>query len=312
MNVYKNQIGLIGVHNDGEALLRNLTRNCMSVSVFDFNQSKYEKLMFEGFRCFNSIEEMVSNLTGLKIVFITSIVETKINETLNTLFNILPEKSIIIDATNHSFKNSVVNYKNATNKKIHYLDCAFNCDYNELMNDANIIISGNESAVDLVSEFLGPCCAENSLFYSGKIGSASFIKMIQEAMELSMVKSIAEGMDIINESIYNLDIEAVVDNFSRNSPIAGKIINKFKKSCSLDDSCNKQETISALNKLNQTIKTALDYDCTIPVLSSSFYSIEQDLNFDDELSYIDENINNYYSVKNKLSSPEYLQTKKQK
>lgn len=306
MNIYKNQVGLIGTHKDGEALLRNLTRNCFSVSIFDYDKSKYKGFLHEGFRCFETISEMLDNLCGLKVVFITSIIETKIQSTIDELISLLPEGSIIIDASNSSYKSNVLNYKNCRLKKINYVGCSFNCDYNALMNKANIIISGDEAPIEIVTNILKDCCIEGGLFYSGKIGSSSFIKMVQDSIELGMVKSLVEGMNILNESNYEFDIEKVLDNFSKNSEISGNIVNKMKDIFYIKNNNVKQESINALHRTNQTLKTALELDCEIPTISSAYYSIEHDIDLLDDISYNDKNVNDYYSIKNKLDPPEYL------
>ncbi|MDE5841612.1 MAG: hypothetical protein K2H11_01395, partial [Malacoplasma sp.] len=142
MNKYKNQIGLIGLNDFGVCLLRNLTRNCFSVANYDYKKRNYENLKKEGFTCFDSIKEMISNFFGEIIIFLTGNWNEGLENVYSTLIELLPSESIIIDATNCNYDVVQKNYQKAINKNINYLDAALVGTLDDITWFPNLLVSG--------------------------------------------------------------------------------------------------------------------------------------------------------------------------
>ncbi|MDE5545549.1 MAG: hypothetical protein K2I76_02965, partial [Malacoplasma sp.] len=214
MNKYKNQIGLIGLNDFGVCLLRNLTRNCFSVANYDYKKRNYENLKKEGFTCFDSIKEMISNFFGEIIIFLTGNWNEGLENVYFTLIELLPSESIIIDATNCNYDVVQKNYQKAINKNINYLDAALVGTLDDITWFPNLLVSGNLNTFNYLKHIFELLVADKKVFYFEKIGSSHYLKKIHDAIENSFAQSIIEGLSLIKKSNYNFDIKSVTDFFN--------------------------------------------------------------------------------------------------
>lgn len=280
MNKYMNQVGLIGLDDLGQALLWNLTRNCFSISCYDSNKLSYDELKNEGFSCFDSIDSMLKNLYGQKIVFITGKWSDITSLMVSKLIEKMPSTSIIIDCTNSSYKDCVINYKRATSKKIAYLDASIIGTLDDVTWGFSIMVGGNPIDAGYIRDVIVNLLKENGYFYSGSIGSSHYAKMIHDSIQNSHIQSIIEGIKMFEKSIYIYDLKKIMEFLNNNSMFSGKLLNTINSTFSnelISDLKNENKTISNLNQIDLTtissfVSTSVSQQIATPTITASAYS----------------------------------------
>ncbi len=295
MNSYKNQIGLIGLNDSSICLLRNLTRNCFSVSVFDYFKKNYKALKEEGFTCFDSIEEMIKNFFGQIIIFITGNWNDKLASIFEFLIGTLPCESIIIDMTNSQYEIIKNNFKIAKQKKINYLDGSLVGTLDDITWFPSLLISGDINIFNYLSHIFELISADNKkIFYFEKLGSSHFLKKIHNGIENSFVQSVIEGLSLIKKSDYSLNLQKVLNFFNNASLLESKIVNLISKGYDEKEiepvgfENNTNELIfQEENDLNSIIKILINVNQKSPVLSTACFS---SLKFKSSLESFSKNI----------------------
>lgn len=321
-NEYKNQVGFWGLTDKSEALLRNLTRNSLSVSILDSNNSKFDYLKEEGFSFFDSINEIIDNLFGRKIIFVN---EDSINDNseqiILDLINRLPENSIIIDFATKAYKNAFVLSKKAQSRNIGYIDCKFVCNTKDIFLKPNILISGKKEEVEVVSEILKQCVGLGFLKYVGLHAKATYLAMVYQTMEMSIVRTLSESINLLesNNDYFSYDIEDTFDFF--NDYILNDIFDNFNEMHEEfndeDYELNNFNTDDIVDKelMYSTLKTGIDNNFSINHLWNAFsFSYNKVYANVERLDFIPKEefyFFGYYDFKNKKPVYEFLNFKKQ-
>lgn len=286
MNKYKNQIGLIGLNDSSECLLRNLTRNCFSVLTYDLNKSKYEELKKEGFTCFDSLDKFVNYFLGEKIVLLTGNWNRQTNNIFLDLINMLNMDSIIIDLTDSSYDVVVSNYQKAKNKNIEYVDASIIGTLDDITWGFSLAISGKENTVRYLQNVLKNTLShETNFFFSGAIGSAHFLKMIHDSIQNSYANSILEGLDLMRRSPFDFNFKQALNFFENgNSLIQSRILsllNKADINKEKDNSLLTDDVVN-LNSAQNYIKHCMENKIYSQTNSSSNFSILKLKDLDDD------------------------------
>ncbi len=231
MKGFNFQVGLYGTSKESEALLRNFTMNCLSVSIFTRNNA--ESLKNEGFSVFYYLDSMINNLLSRKIIFL---VGDKSNEFNNNdivfqLISKLPEDSIIIDFLYKPYKLSILNRKKASEKNINYFDARFICNTRDIFQKCQIMISGDIELLDEIKDVFGHCFS-NGIEYVDNSYGASFMSHMLNISEHCLINIFSEIFNVFNKNGYNQEmfekyLSIFKDSVLKNLDVNMENFNKF-------------------------------------------------------------------------------------
>lgn len=273
------KIGLIGLGKMGEGLLRNLYMNNFKVIGYDLNKSKYETLKTEGFSLADSIEKMIEyNNSSTNVILVSVPCGKPTSDTVERLIGILPMGSIIIDTGNSYFKDSLLLYKKAREKGIHFVDCGTSGGPSGALNGACMMVGGEKEAMDIVGPILEKLCVPGGYLHTGKPGSGHFCKMVHNGIEYGIMQSIAEGFQVMHDSPYNYDLHKVAKLYNN-----GSVIRSWLMELMVEVFNNKEELDSISGVVNAsgeglwTVKTALEQGTPVPSIASSLFARQTSL-----------------------------------
>lgn len=273
-----NKVGLIGLGKMGEGFLRNLTRNNIAVEAFDLDKSKYNDLKKENFSLHSSINEMLNSIDSRKIVLISVPCGKPTNDVVNELLNTLPENSIIVEMGNSFYKSTLMNYKKAKEKKISYVDCGVSGGPSGALNGACMMVGGDKEIIDILEPILKPMCVTNGFLHTGPIGSGHFCKMVHNGIEYGIMQSIAEGFQVLNDSVYNFDLQKVAELYNNGSVIRSWImelmVEVFKNKEELNEIAG---IVNASGEGLWTVQTALEQGTPVPSIASALFARQTSL-----------------------------------
>lgn len=280
MNRYMNQVALVGLDDFGQSLLWNLTRNCFSVSCYDLDKNYYPELKKEGFSCFDSVDSLLNNLFGQKIVFVTGKWCDKLSLLVSRLIEKLPSESIIIDCTNSYFKECVIKQKRASAKKIAYLDASIIGTLDDVTWAFSIMVGGNPLDAGYFRDIISPLLVQDGYLYTGSIGSAHYSKMVHDGIQNSQIQSIIEGIKMFDSSFYCFNKKKIIDFFNKSSMISGKTLNYISSTFSdqaIDELKREKKEFNNLseldlNTLSSFISTSVNQNTSTPTITASSYS----------------------------------------
>ena len=278
MNDYKNQIGLIGTDDSGVCLLRNLTRNCFSVNVYDSTKKNYESLRSEGFTCFDSVEAMLNNFYGQIIIMLNGNWNNKTEYTFNSLLDLLPERSIIIDATNSGQEIILTNLRKCKKRNLGYIDVSFIGTLDDLTWGPSLLVGGDVQLFNYLEPIFNQINSDKKVFYFDSIGSSHYLKNIHDGIENSFVQSVIEGLALVQKSPHNFDTKKTLTFFKDASLLKGRVLDLISKSFLIDskentNNINGHQLLAEHSVyLNIVVKDLITVTQKTPTLSTACFS----------------------------------------
>lgn len=143
------------------------------------------------------------------------------------------------------------------------------------------MIGGNKKVFHTIEPIIRDISVQDGYFYSGRLGSGHFLKMVHNGIEYGMMQSIAEGFDILNKSDFDFDFQRVAKVWNNGSVIRSWLMelieNAFSKDARLEEV---KGLMHSSGEGKWTVETALDLQVPAPVITLSllmrYRSLEDD------------------------------------
>lgn len=142
------------------------------------------------------------------------------NSTIELLSEKLSAADILIDGGNSNYKDNLEQNKLLTEKGIKFFDVGTSGGMAGARQGGNFMIGGDdENSWSVIEPIFKAISTENGYLYTGKLGSGHYLKMIHNGIEYGMMQAIAEGFEILEESPFDYDYEAVAKLWNHGSVI---------------------------------------------------------------------------------------------
>ncbi|GAY73597.1 phosphogluconate dehydrogenase (NAD(+)-dependent, decarboxylating) [Lentilactobacillus kosonis] len=267
------QIGMIGLGKMGLNLVKNMLRNGNEVVAFDLNAENVRLAEEAGAIAATSNEDLVSKLQAPKTVWIMVPAGKPTDSTVEELVGLLSSGDYLIDGGNSFYEDSLRHNEIAAAKGINFFDCGTSGGKDGALNGGNFMIGGpSKEAFDHLVPLFEGISQKDGYLYTGKPGSGHYLKMVHNGIEYGMMEAIGEGYDVLQNSQFEYDNEAVAKVWSHGSVIRGWLMElaeeAFAKDANLD---NITGVMHSSGEGKWTIQEALKLGVPVPVIANSLF-----------------------------------------
>lgn len=224
------KIGFIGLGKMGFNMCLNLLEKGHELVVHDLDLQQISKLEAKGALGAGSLRELVEKLPRQKIVWLMVPAKGGVDAVLQELIPLLPEKSIVVDGGNSYFEDSVKRAKGLGKHGIHFLDCGTSGGIEGSRHGACMMAGGDAQSFRTVEPLIRDMCVPEGYGYMGKSGAGHFAKMVHNGIEYGMMGAIAEGIQALKESKFDIDLKEVVKVYAHGSIIESRLMSWLNKS----------------------------------------------------------------------------------
>jgi 6-phosphogluconate dehydrogenase len=213
------QLGMIGLGRMGANMVRRLLGKGHQCVVFDVNPKSVEELAAEGAVGATSWQDFVAKLDRPRVAWMM-IPVAFVDQTIQTLSNLLEPGDILIDGGNSYYIDDIARAKELRPKGIHYVDVGTSGGIWGLDRGYCQMIGGEADVV----RHLGPIfdalapgiaaapnrtpgresrpegTAEHGYLHCGPHGAGHFVKMVHNGIEYGIMAAYAEGLNILNRA----------------------------------------------------------------------------------------------------------------
>ncbi|MBC2851213.1 decarboxylating 6-phosphogluconate dehydrogenase [Cetobacterium sp. 8H] len=225
------KIGIVGLGKMGGNIARKLLIKNHEVVGFDVDKKALNEIKKLGGVVTDSLGEFIERLNTHKnpVVWVMLPSGKITNGTLMLLKDKLKKGSIIIDAGNSNYKDSIENSEKVKSKNLNWLDIGTSGGVLGFERGYCFMVGGDEEAYTYILPILKDLSKKDGYEYIGKSGSGHFVKMIHNGIEYGMMQAYAEGFEILEKnSKYELDLSKIANLWQNGSIIESLLLDISK------------------------------------------------------------------------------------
>ncbi|WP_461216865.1 phosphogluconate dehydrogenase (NAD(+)-dependent, decarboxylating) [Lactococcus cremoris] len=278
------KFGMIGLGKMGMNLVKNAVDHEIEVVAYDVNAEAVEEAgnYSEKITAVKSIDELLTELSETKIIWLMLPAGKATNSTIELLSEKLSAADILIDGGNSNYKDNLEQNKLLTEKGIKFFDVGTSGGMAGARQGGNFMIGGDdENSWSVIEPIFKAISTENGYLYTGKLGSGHYLKMIHNGIEYGMMQAIAEGFEILEQSPFDYDYEAVAKLWNHGSVIRSWLMelaqDQFSKDPKLDQIIGR---VQSSGEGKWTIEESLDLGVPAPVIALSLMMRQRSLQED--------------------------------
>jgi len=266
------EIGMIGLGKMGSNLCLNLLDHGFDITVYNRDHEKAREMVSFGAGMATSIGKLVGKLDKPRIIWIMVTHGTAVDEIVGELEKHLDAGDIIVDGGNSHYKDSIRRAKALNQKKIEFVDVGTSGGVSGARHGACMMVGGTEKAYGRIQNVLEAICKPNGYGHIGPYGSGHYVKMIHNGIEYGMMQAIGEGFEIIGESDYYINMEALTEIWNNGSIIGGFLMEAMKKSFEIHGDLSQiRGAVDFSGEGRWAVEEALEREVSAPVISLSVF-----------------------------------------
>ncbi|MEE6666355.1 decarboxylating 6-phosphogluconate dehydrogenase [Pediococcus acidilactici] len=274
------EIGLIGLGKMGLNLAKNMRDHQIEVVAFDLFAEARQAATKAQIKTVTDLQSLVKGLTQTRIVWSMLPAGKPTDDTIKELSELLDEDDVVIDGGNSFYQDSIRHAEILKERGIHFFDVGTSGGKAGARQNGNFMIGGPQAIFARIEPLFKAIAAEDGYLYTGKAGSGHYLKMVHNGIEYGMMQAIGEGFEVLSESQFDYDNEAVAKVWNHGSVVRSWLMELSQDAFSKD--ANLDEIKGVMHSSGEgawTVQEALRLRVPTPVISSALmmrYRSEKD------------------------------------
>jgi len=271
------RFGIIGLGRMGANMARHAVEKGHSVVGFDGSDEAMAVMVAEGLECVPSIRELAFSLPHPRVILVSVPHGDPTDSCCEELRAVLSAGDVVCDNGNSHWDDSKRRYDSFAATSIQFLDVGTSGGVEGARYGACFMVGGDREAFDLVKPILRELAIDDeAVYYVGPAGSGHFVKLIHNAIEFGMVQAIAEGVEMLRRSEYDLALPPLLNNWMHGSVIRGWLLDLMKKALTEHADFGELSTyVEDTGEVKWALDWALREDIPAPVISLSQTALMQ-------------------------------------
>ena len=268
----KLELGIVGLGKMGG----NIALQCVDkgIKVVGKDISSKSDLENQGVKVVTDYKEFVGLLSTPRVIFLSLPAGNMVDRVINDLIPFLTKGDVLLDGGNSFWMDSIKREKNLFEKGFYFIDSGTSGGVGGARYGACFMVGGKEEGIKLVEPILKLLAVENGYIHAGKPGAGHFIKLVHNGIEFGMLQAIGEGLSLLTNSDYNLDLPAIFKNWNNGSVIRGWLIKLMQEGLLEQGGLEKVPSyIEDTGEVNWLVQYAINREIPIPVISTSIMEL---------------------------------------
>jgi 6-phosphogluconate dehydrogenase len=194
------QLGMIGLGRMGSGMTERLREHGHEIQTFDPNVAD---------RTAESLAELKQQLDPPRAFWLMIPAGDITESVFQQLLGIADEGDIVVDGGNSNFHDSKRRDEEAKGKGVHFVDVGVSGGIWGLEIGFCLMAGGDDEPVQRLEPIFEALAPEAGYAHVGPSGAGHFVKMIHNGIEYGLMQAYAEGMEVMEHSEYDLDLEEI-------------------------------------------------------------------------------------------------------
>ncbi len=268
------QVGMIGLGRMGMNMSRRLLKGEHEVIVFNRTLEKVDQMEKEGAIGARTIQELVDKLSPVRVLWIMYPAGELVDETIDTLSELVSPGDIIIDGGNTFYKDDIRRARKLKEMGIHYIDAGVSGGIWGLEIGYCTMIGGDKEDFKYIEPLLKTLAPKDGYMYCGPTGAGHFVKMVHNGIEYAIMEAYGEGFELLKASPYgdNLNFKEVAHLWNQGSVIRSWLLEllelAFEKDPQLDSI---KGYVDDSGEGRWTVQQAVELGVSAPAIAISLF-----------------------------------------
>jgi 6-phosphogluconate dehydrogenase len=265
------RFGIVGLGRMGANLARQAMEKGHEVVGYNLDHARTEELAGEGLEPSGSLAELASRLDPPRVAFVYVPHGAPTEVVVEELRGLLEPGDVVVDGGNSHWEDAKRRYASLAESGIRFLDVGTSGGVDGARHGACFMAGGDREAYDLVEPVLRDLAVDpQGTIFVGPPGSGHFAKLVHNAIEFGMVQAIAEGVELLQRSEYELDLPALFDNWNHGSVIRSWLVELMRDALREEPDLGELSTfVEDTGEVKWVLDWALERDVPTPVISGA-------------------------------------------
>ena len=225
------RFGIVGLGRMGRNIARRAMDQGHTVVGYNLDPGTTKRLAGEGLEGAYTMAKLLEKLDRPRVVLLYVPHGPATLSVLEQLRELCDEGDIVVDGGNSIWSEAVEQHAAFARQGIRFLDVGTSGGVSGARHGAAFMVGGDREAFEYVKPLLVDLAAdEQAVFHaSERPGAGHFVKLIHNAIEFGMIQAIAEGVELLQESDYDLDLPALFEHFNHGTVLRSWLIELMGK-----------------------------------------------------------------------------------
>lgn len=242
------KIGFLGLGNMGRNLVLNLMDSGHEVVAWNRSEQKRNIARDQGINVKDTVAELLKELDSeeRKVIWLLVAAGSAVDHVLfddGGIFDSLGGGDIVIEGANSHYMASQDRAVMFAEKGISYLDVGISGGVKGARDGACMMIGGDKETFDYTEQLFKDSTVENGYGYFGDSGAGHYVKMVHNAVEYGMMQAIAEGVNLVESSDFDVDLAKMTDVWNHGSIIQSNLVGYLNQALQSDPGLAKTDPV---------------------------------------------------------------------
>ncbi len=258
-------LGIVGLGKMGSHLAMQAAEKGMHVVAH--SKHRHPDMESKGVRTESDYVAFAAALQKPRIIYLSVPAGPTVDEVLDALVPCLAKGDVVMDGGNSFYLDSVEREKELAKDGIFFLDCGTSGGVEGARNGACFMVGGKKEGFLIAEPVLKALAVEGGLVYTGPSGSGHYVKLVHNGIEFVMNHGIGDGVELLLHGDYDLDLEAIFDNWSHGSVIRGWLVELMAQGLKEKKFSDIPTHIEDTGEVNWLVELAADKEISIPFIA---------------------------------------------
>jgi 6-phosphogluconate dehydrogenase len=264
---------MVGLGRMGGNMSIRLLRRGHEVVGYARSEDSRNRVAQHGANSAASLEELVAALEPPRAVWAMVPAGDPTESTVAALGRLLQAGDVVVDGGNSLFRDSVRRAAELSKLGVMFVDAGVSGGIWGLEEGYCLMLGGEPKAIDRLEPVLADLAPEKGWARVGPSGSGHFVKMVHNGIEYGLLQSFGEGFEILNASVYDLDLHQVAELWRRGSVVRSWLLDLLAAALSSDPELERvRGYVEDSGEGRWTVLSAIDEEVPAPVTALSLFA----------------------------------------
>ncbi|MBY0109645.1 MAG: NADP-dependent phosphogluconate dehydrogenase [Candidatus Babeliaceae bacterium] len=260
------KIGIVGLGKMGLGFTQRLLNAGYTVYGYDTQLQSQNFFAAQGGKAV-PLDELPTH-THIIIVLVPA--GTAVSDVIEALKKHAHHHTVIIDAGNSHFSDSVKHYEELRKSAIQFLDCGTSGGILGAETGYSLTIGGDKKTFTLCKPVFAALAQENGYVHVGPAGAGHYVKMVHNSIEYGLLEAYAEGFNLLKHGDYkDLNLSEIAHIWNQGAIISSQLL-ALSEYALMEKNLEKTSGIVAETEtVRWSIENAQKHAISIPVIKDA-------------------------------------------